>query len=224
MCLRQRNLCAEYLLPAARYLFQTDLTMSQSMNRLLPFAILVCLCGCTDHPSSCTVDPYCDGLIRNYCENGELHQEQCTGGCLNGQCQNQVQGCDASSYIPSCTGQTAHNCVDGSIVDMVCQLPQICDKGSCVPPEAACAPLTFVPQCNEGKRVFCDSGRISEAQCPGEQTCQSGICVTKPSNCGNGMLDAAEEACDDGKDNGKYGHCRAEGRLFYQPGSGDRPV
>lgn len=182
-------------------------------SRCLPLAILVLLSGCTDSDPAptptCTADPYCEGAIRHYCDNGEQRQETCAQGCLNGLCQTQVPECQPESFVPACAGQTARICVNGKIFETICELPQVCDKGMCISPDNTCDPLTFAPKCKDSLRVFCDEGRIQEEPCPSGESCQSGSCVTLPASCGNGTPDAGE-ACDDGKDNGKYGKCRVD--------------
>ncbi|MBQ9396007.1 MAG: calcium-binding protein [Proteobacteria bacterium] len=178
-------------------------------TRYLPFIILALLSGCSDNSSDtqCTTAPYCTDSVRYYCDNGELRQESCAHGCQDGVCQEPE--CRTESFEASCVGQTARACVNDKIVETPCQLPQVCTKGACVSSTNTCDPLKFAPQCDNGQRVSCIEGTIEKADCEPGKTCQSGECIAQPTSCGNGTQDAGE-LCDEGKDNGLYGHCRVD--------------
>ena len=177
--------------------------------RYLPLVLLSLLSGCSDNnnDSSCNTEPYCEGNIRHDCQNGEFHQEICAFGCQNGICKEAE--CQSESFVPTCHDQTARTCNNGKIVETQCQLPQVCTKGACVSTANACDPISFVPQCDNGQSVTCIEGQIDKTKCEPGQVCQSGKCIAQPSPCGNGTHDDGE-ACDEGANNGQYGHCRAD--------------
>ncbi|MGB1014195.1 MAG: DUF4215 domain-containing protein [Nannocystaceae bacterium] len=128
---------------------------------------------------------YWDGEARKRCGNGDIdfHSEECDEGAQN----------SASGFCsPLCKKA---RCGDGTI-----QLDEECDLGSENADDGACSRTCTRTSCGDGivqLGEICDEGQAN-TDIPYGQGC-SNECQPLP-RCGDGTVDGAYEACDDGND------------------------
>jgi hypothetical protein len=184
--------------------------------------------------ADCTVDA--SGCVDHLCGNGAIEPpEACDGPSLGGKtCETLgfatgVLACDATCVLDT-SGCSDHLCGNG-----VVEPTEACDPGGIggAPPgfggqsceslgfpaggslacAADCAAVVTVPHCSSTRTRPC----TADGDCPAGEGCVPGC-----RQCGNGFVDAPDEQCDEGPDNGsRPDHCRIDCRL---PRCGDETV